>query len=59
MVTISSRDVIYNMVTIVNTACYIMYMKIKRVDVNSSHHKEKILFIFFLFLSEMMDVNLL
>ena len=34
-------------------------MKIKRVDTNSSHHKEKIISIFFLFLSEIMDVNLL
>ena len=34
-------------------------MKIKRVDTNSSHHKEKIISIFFLFLSEMIDVKLM
>ena len=37
---ISPGDVMYNMMTIVNNC--IVYLKEKRVDLKSSHHKKKI-----------------
>ena len=41
---ISTRDVMYNMIKIINT----LYMKVKRVNPKSAHHKEKIFFFYFL-----------
>ena len=43
---ISTRDVMYNMINIINTA-YVIYIKV----VKNSHHKEKIFSFYFNFVS--------
>ena len=55
---ISARDVMYNIINIIN--CFMLCMKVvKRGNPKSSHHKEKIFFSFslILYLYEMMDVH--
>lgn len=55
---INTRDVMYNMIDIINTATQThthIYIKVvKRMNPESSHHKEKMLFVSF---SWIMDVH--
>ena len=60
---ISSRDVIYNKINIVNTVViyvsYMLYMKVKRVNYKHSYHMETIyIFIFLLFCAYIDDSSL-
>lgn len=43
---ISTRHVVYNMI---NVLCCMVYMKVKKVNLCSFHHKEKNIFSFFFF----------
>ena len=53
---ISPKDIMYNMMTIVNTSGRYLNA-VLRVNPNSFHHKEKKIFFFYLEQHEMMDVN--
>ena len=45
----------YNMMTVVNTACTAYLQVVKRIDPKSSHHKEKKIFFSFSFFVSIRD----